>query len=59
MCLALRCHRLQVHAKIRANPLKAKKPRQKPAQPKRWNSPKQTYEEKKANLKAKLEAMRD
>lgn len=49
----------QVHAKIRANPMHTKKPRQKPAKPTRFNAPKMTYEQKKANLKLKLAALAD
>jgi len=49
----------EVHAKIRANPVLAKKPRNKPADAKRWKEPKITYEQRKANLKTKLQALMD
>jgi large subunit ribosomal protein L5e len=48
---------LQVHQKIRENPVLAKKARTKPADGKRWKEPKSSYETKKANLKAKLAAL--
>lgn len=47
----------QVHAKIRENPCPPKKERVKPADAKRWSTPKLTYEQKKKNLKEKLEAL--
>lgn len=50
----------QVHEKIRSNPNPGKKARTKPADAgKRWKTPKSTYEQKKANLKAKLAALAD
>lgn len=50
----------EVHAAIRANPELKKAERKKPADAgKRWKTPKSTYEQKKANLKAKLAAMAD
>ncbi|GFH05536.1 component of cytosolic 80S ribosome and 60S large subunit [Haematococcus lacustris] len=47
----------EVHAKIRANPVREKKERSKPAEPKKWHAPKLTYEERKSALKAKLAAL--
>ncbi|KAF5842297.1 60S ribosomal protein L5 [Dunaliella salina] len=47
----------EVHAKIRENPCPPKKERVKPADAKRWSTPKLTYEQKKKNLKEKLEAL--
>lgn len=49
----------EVHEKIRAEPVKPKKARSAPADAKRWKTPKATYDEKKASLKAKLAAMID
>ncbi len=49
---------VQVHEKIRANPMATKKERKAPAgEKKRWKTPKSSYETKKANLKAKLAAL--
>lgn len=42
---------------IREGPEHTKKPRSKPAETKIWKAKKLTYEEKKANLKAKLESI--
>ena len=42
---------------IREDPVHVKKPRSKPADAKSWKPKKLTYEERKANLKAKLEAI--
>ena len=47
-----------VHEAIRADPVHVKKPRTKPAQPKKWKMPKMSYEERKANLQAKLKALK-
>lgn len=44
----------KVHAAIRADPAAQPKPRAKPADGKRWKTPKSTYEERKDRLKAKL-----
>jgi large subunit ribosomal protein L5e len=49
----------QVHTAIRENPIREKKQRSKPADVKRWKTPKSSYETKKANLKAKLAALMD
>jgi len=49
----------EVHAKIRANPTHTKKARTKPTQPKHFNTPKMSYEQKKENLKVKLAALAD
>lgn len=49
----------QVHSKIRENPILPKKDRKKPADAKRWNEPKLSYEQKKSNLKEKLAALAD
>ncbi|CAG9464517.1 unnamed protein product [Pedinophyceae sp. YPF-701] len=43
-----------VHEKIRENPIIPKKARKKPAQKKKWKTPKLTYDQRKANLKEKL-----
>lgn len=51
-CLRAPCP--QVHAKIRANPIKAVKARVCPAEKKKWQPRKSTYEERKERLKAKL-----
>ncbi len=49
------CHaELQVHAAIRANPVQPKKARSKPADAKKWQPRKSTYEERKERLKQKL-----
>lgn len=50
-------HPAQVHSKIRTEPVKPKKKPNKPAQPKLWLPRKLTYEQRKANLKAKLNAL--
>ena len=47
----------EVHAAIRSNPVAETKPRTKPAELKRWQPAKSTYEERKERLKAKLEAL--
>jgi len=47
----------EVHANIRANPVKPKKNRSKPAEGKKWQQPKLTYDQRKENLKAKLAAL--
>jgi large subunit ribosomal protein L5e len=47
----------KVHAAIRADPAPQKKARSKPAGAKAWKTPKSTYEERKARLKAKLAEM--
>ena len=44
----------QVHAKIRENPILPKKERKAPAEKKKWQPAKSTYEERKERLKAKL-----
>jgi large subunit ribosomal protein L5e len=44
----------KVHEAIRADPVHAKKARSKPADAKRWQPAKSTYEERKERLKAKL-----
>ncbi len=44
----------QVHRKIRANPVLAKKERKAPAEKKKWQPAKSTYEERKERLKEKL-----
>jgi large subunit ribosomal protein L5e len=49
----------KVHAAIRANPLADKKARSKPAEAKRWQPAKSTYEERKERLKAKLATLKD
>lgn len=49
--------RLQVHEAIRANPVSAPKARSKPADAKRWQPAKLTYEERKEALKQKLAAL--
>jgi large subunit ribosomal protein L5e len=49
----------EVHEKIREDPVKAKKPRVKPAEAKRWKTPKLTYEERKAALKERLNALKE
>ena len=50
-------HLLQVHEAIRANPEAKKAERKRPAESKKWKLTKLTYEERKANLKAKLEEL--
>jgi large subunit ribosomal protein L5e len=55
--LSLSCH--QVHEAIRANPVLEKKARSKPADAKRWQPAKLTYEQRKAQLKEKLAALQD
>ncbi len=47
-----------VHEAIRKAPVATKKPRTKPAQPKKWHTPKLTYEERRAALQAKLKALK-
>jgi len=47
-----------VHEAIRENPEHEKKPRSKPADAKKWKAVKLTYEQKKANLKEKLLALK-
>ncbi len=47
-----------VHAAIRASPVAIKKPRTKPAEAKKWHTPKLTYEERRAALQAKLKALK-
>ena len=50
-----------VHEKIRADPVHVKKDRSKNAKPEKghkWLTPKLTYEERKANLQAKLKALK-
>lgn len=49
----------KVHEAIRADPLHTKKERKKPAAKKNWKAVKLTYEQKKANLKEKLLALRE
>ncbi len=48
----------EVHESIRKEPVRAKKERKKPAEAKKWHTPKLTYEERKANLQAKLKAIK-
>jgi len=48
-----------VHEAIREGPVHEKKARSKPKDAKTWKLKKQTYEEKKASLKARLIALRD
>ena len=47
----------KVHAAIRADPAPQKKARSKPADAKSWKPKKLTYDERKAALKKKLEAI--
>lgn len=47
----------EVHEAIRANPVHEKKARSKPAEAKRWQPAKSTYEERKERLKQKLAAL--
>ena len=49
----------EVHEAIRADPAHTKKERKKPAEAKKWKTPKLTYEERKANLKEKLNALKN
>jgi len=49
----------KVHAAIRANPVMPKKERKKPAEKKIWKHKKLSYEQKKANLKVKLLALKE
>lgn len=44
----------QVHAAIRADPVKEKKSRSKPSETKNWKPAKLTYDERKANLKVSV-----
>ena len=48
----------EVHAAIRAKPVLPKKARSAPAEKKAWKQKKLTYEERKANLKAKLDMLK-
>eukprot|EP00976_Prorocentrum_cordatum_P076661 1182391-Prorocentrum_minimum.AAC.2 len=48
-----------VHEAIRENPEHEKKARSKPADAKKWKTVKLTYEQKKANLKSKLLALKN
>eukprot|EP00238_Polyblepharides_amylifera_P000142 CAMPEP_0196571244 /NCGR_PEP_ID=MMETSP1081-20130531/1426_1 /TAXON_ID=36882 /ORGANISM="Pyramimonas amylifera, Strain CCMP720" /LENGTH=291 /DNA_ID=CAMNT_0041888111 /DNA_START=79 /DNA_END=954 /DNA_ORIENTATION=- len=48
----------KVHAAIRADPKQTPKPRTKPTAAKIWKDKKLTYDEKKANLKAKIMALK-
>jgi large subunit ribosomal protein L5e len=47
----------EVHANIRKDPVHQKKERKAPAQPKKWQPAKLTYEQRKENLKQKLAAL--
>jgi len=47
----------EVHEAIRANPMPEKKERKKPAESKKWQQPKLTYEQRKEGLKKKLAAL--
>jgi len=47
----------EVHAAIRENPVAEKKERKKPAESKKWQQPKLTYEQRKEGLKKKLAAL--
>jgi large subunit ribosomal protein L5e len=49
----------KVHEAIRANPLQAKAAPKKPAEAKRWQPAKLTYDERKERLKAKLATLKD
>jgi large subunit ribosomal protein L5e len=49
----------EVHAAIRANPVQEKKQRSKPSETQKWKPAKLTYDERKANLKAKLAALQE
>jgi len=49
----------ECHAAIRADPVSKPKKRTKPAAAKKWQPAKLTYEQRKANLKAKLAALAD
>jgi len=49
----------KVHEAIRADPTHTKKERKKPAEAKTWKAKKLTYDQKKANLKEKLMALRE
>jgi len=49
----------EAHEKIRENPVLDKKERSKPSGAKRWKTPKLSLEQKKANLKAKLLALKE
>jgi len=53
-CSAAENHVLQVHNKIRNEPIHEKKLRAKPADQKIWQPRKLSYEQRKENLKAKL-----
>ena len=46
-----------MHEAIRANPMPEKKERKKPAESKKWQQPKLTYEQRKEGLKKKLAAL--
>ena len=46
----------QVHANIRADPTPQKKERKQPAEKKKWKQTKLTYEQRKANLKVRLQS---
>jgi hypothetical protein len=48
---------VQVHSNIRKKPTHEKAARTKPAQPKRWQPIKLTYDQRKENLKQKLAAL--
>ena len=48
----------EVHGKIRANPVHTKKERKTYASPKLWHDVKHTYEQRKANLVAKLNSIK-
>lgn len=47
----------QCHANIRKDPTLKKATKKKPAKAKKWQPVKLTYEQRKTNLKAKLEAL--
>ncbi|GHP06109.1 hypothetical protein PPROV_000485600 [Pycnococcus provasolii] len=49
----------EAHEKIREEPELVKKARSKPSKPQTWKTPKLSYEQKKANLKAKLLALKE
>lgn len=46
----------QVHSNIRADPSPQKKERKQPAEKKKWKQTKLTYEQRKANLKVRLQS---
>lgn len=59
MLLSLPPSSAQVHAAIRKDPTAKLTQKKKPAKPTSWQTKKLTYEQRKANLKAKLAMLKE